>query len=314
MMKRPLVTGAGGFIGSNLAFRLAEMDDVEIVYLVDLPNNPNMGKFQNNPKIRVLGIDLGSPAAKSLLPEDATVVFALAALNGTGRFYTQPNTVLMNSTIPTLTIIEKYIRRTPIIYSSSSEVYASAVELFNWKVPTNEFVPAVIENVHNLRWSYGIAKLFGEMALISAASEHGGIGAIVRYHNVYGPNMGTDHFIPDFIQRVKQGKKELYGSSQTRAFLYVDDAVSGTIAAIKAVSGQIPIYHLGTGDEITIENAANLILEAMGMSTDGVVHYDAPIGSVSRRCADCSKANIELGWFPTVKFADGIRKVLEFQG
>ena len=311
MLKRPLVTGAGGFIGSNLAFRLAEMEDVELVYVLDLPNNSNMGKFQNNPKIRVLGIDLGSPAAKFNLPEDVTAVFALAALNGTSRFYTKPNTVLMNSTIPTLTVIEKYIRNTPIIYSSSSEVYASAVELFDWKVPTDESVPAVIANVHNLRWSYATAKLFGEMALISAASEYGGIGAIVRYHNVYGPNMGTDHFVPDFIQRAKQGIKELYGSNQTRAFLYIDDAVSGTIAAAKAVSSQIPIYHLGTSDELTIENAAYLILEAMGMSTNGLVHYDAPIGSVSRRCADSSKANIELGWFPTVKFADGIRKVLE---
>jgi UDP-glucose 4-epimerase/UDP-glucuronate decarboxylase len=209
-----------------------------------------------------------------------------------------------------LTIIEKYIRIAPIIYSSSSEVYASTIEMFEWRVPTDESVPVSIADVHNLRWSYAGAKLFGELALISAAAEFGGIGAIVRYHNVYGPDMGTDHFIPDFIERAKSGVKVLYGANQTRSFLYIDDAVSGTIAAIQTVSNQVPIYHLGTNEEITIQSAAKTILAAMSMSVDGLKKLDAPTGSVSRRCADTGKAKRELGWEASTSFYEGINLVL----
>jgi UDP-glucose 4-epimerase len=311
MMRRPLVTGAGGFIGSNLAMRLKDVSDVEKIYLIDRPGSENLSIFLNDPMFEVLEIDLSSSGANSLLPNDATIVFALAALNGTGRFYTEPNTVLMNSTIPTLSIIEKYIRTTPIVYTSSSEVYASMVDNFGWKVPTNENVPVGIADVHNLRWSYATAKLFGEVALITAASEYGGTGAIVRYHNVYGPNMGTDHFIPDFIQRVRNGVKELFGATQTRAFLYIDDAVNGTILAASGLSSEVPIYHLGTTEEITIENAAKLILENMNLGPEGMQIFDAPLGSVNRRCADSSKANTELGWWPKVTLAEGIRNVLK---
>jgi nucleoside-diphosphate-sugar epimerase len=310
MLERPLVTGAGGFIGSNLAFQLSNMPEVEFVYVVDLPGNPLITQFQDNPKFKVLQIDLGAKDAISALPEDVSVVFALAALNGTGRFYSQPNTVLVNSTLPTLTIIEKYIRIAPIIYSSSSEVYASTIELFEWNVPTDETVPVSIADVHNLRWSYATAKLFGEVALISAAAEFGGSGAIVRYHNVYGPDMGTDHFIPDFIERVKSGVKVLYGANQTRSFLYIDDAISGTVAAIQGVSNQVPIYHLGTSEELTIETAANVILSVMNTSREGMTKHDAPIGSVNRRCADAGKAKNELGWEASISFHEGISMIL----
>jgi UDP-glucose 4-epimerase len=310
MLRKPLVTGAGGFIGSNLAIRLSQMEEVESVYVVDLPNSPRMEMFKSDDKFSVLEVDLTSKDSLELLPEDASIVFALAALNGTGRFYTQPSTVLMNSTLPTLTIIEKYIRDVPIIYSSSSEVYASSVQNFGFPVPTNESVPVSFDDVHNLRWSYGAAKFFGEVALISAASEHNGKGAIVRYHNVYGPNMGVDHFVPDFIGRVKKGVFDVFGSEQTRSFLYIDDAVEGTIAAVKGLSPSVPIYHLGTNEELTILSASKLILKLMDVDPEFLNFLPAPQGSVSRRCADSTKAFAELSWSPVVSFETGIKMIL----
>jgi UDP-glucose 4-epimerase len=310
MLRRPLVTGAGGFIGSHLALELSKNSEVEFVYVIDLPGSPRLEAFRNNSKIRILEIDLSSPDAKIRLPDDPTVVFALAALNGTARFYTQPHTVLVNSTVPTLSIIEKYIPGIPVVYSSSSEVYASTISLLDWAVPTDEKVPISLENLHNPRWSYATAKLFGEIALISAAREFGGSGAIVRYHNVYGPNMGHDHFVPDFIARCKTGKKTLTGAEQTRAFLYIDDAVKGTIASVQKVSPEVPIFHLGSDEELKIIEAAKIILSAMDLDHTDITHSEAPEGSVSRRCADSSKAKSELGWKAVTSFAEGIAKVL----
>ena len=311
MLSRPLVTGAGGFIGSHLANQLVSLPEVEFVYVVDIPNAVRMQAFKNNPKFRVLELDLCAANAEKLLPDDVTVVFALAALNGTGRFYTQPHTVLVNSTIPTLTVLAKYAKYAPIVYSSSSEVYASTIKLLNWVVPTDESVPLAIENVHNPRWSYATAKLFGEIALISAASEMGATGSIVRYHNVYGPDMGVDHFVPDFISRCQKGVIQLNGSEQTRAFMYIDDAVAGTILAARNCTNLIPIFHLGSIEELSILEAAKIVLKEMGIENKEIEILQAPEGSVMRRCADPMKAKNVLGWSANITFSEGIRRILE---
>lgn len=311
MLRRPLVTGAGGFIGSHLANQLAKLSEVEFVYVIDMPNSVRLQTFKNNPRFRTLELDLCDSNIEEFLPNDASVVFALAALNGTGRFYTQPHTVLVNSTIPTLTVLNKYAKLAPIVYSSSSEVYASTIELLDWTVPTDESVPIAIENVHNPRWSYATAKLFGEIALISAAREMGATGAIVRYHNVYGPDMGVDHFVPDFISRCKEGIIQLNGSEQTRAFMYIDDAVAGTILAARNCTELIPIFHLGSSEELSILDAARIILREMGIEKQEIERLGAPVGSVSRRCADPLKAKTVLGWSANVTFSEGIRRILQ---
>jgi UDP-glucose 4-epimerase len=310
ILQRPLITGAGGFIGAHLALRLSKMEEVEYVYLVDIPDAPRLRQFRESNKFRIIDLDLCSSSAGRNLPQDATSVFALAAFNGTGRFYTNPLSVLKNSSYPTLAVIEAYAGKVPIVYSSSSEVYASTVESFNWEIPTSENVPISIADVYNPRWSYATAKLFGEIALNSAAIELGASGAIVRYHNVFGPNMGYDHFIPDFIQRAKLGVFSLTGPKQTRAFMYIDDAVEGTIAALKAASRKVPLYHLGSNEELSILAAAESILSKMGFDSFEIETFDPPVGSVARRCANTKKAELELGWRTQINFEDGIERYL----
>lgn len=309
-LRRPIVTGAGGFIGSHLARKLAELPEVEFVYIVDLPSSQRLKKFADSDKFRVIECNLSETSTKHLLPNDATIVFALAALNGTSRFYSKPYTVLINSTLPTLNIIDFYAGKAPIVYSSSSEVYASSTELFGWGVPTSEVVPLSISDIHNPRWSYATAKLFGEVALVNSVFENGGSGSIIRYHNVYGPDMGFDHFVPDFINRVENGIFKIYGSEQTRAFMYIDDAVDGTILAGINSSNQVPLFHLGSTNELTILEASRIILNEMKLGEVELELLDAPKGSVSRRCADVTKAKVELGWEAKTDFSTGIRSIL----
>lgn len=307
----PLVTGAGGFVGSHLVRKLSENPDTKVVYAVDLKSSKRLTELAKLPKVQILEQDLCDPRSADFLPDSVSAVFSLAALNGTSRFYSSPWTVLEASTLPTLLVVRKYSGRAPILYTSSSEVYAGSVEMGIAAVPTEEDVILSIADVHNPRWSYAMAKMHGEMALVAASKELGLQGSIVRYHNVYGPDMGVDHFIPDFIGRAVKGVAEIHGGDNTRSFLHIDDALEGTILALKEASSEVPIFHLGTEDEITIENAARMILKVMGREDLELKVLSAPTGSVSRRCPDTSKAKRVLGWYPKVTFEEGVKTVTD---
>lgn len=307
----PLVTGAGGFIGSHLVRKLSANPDTKVIYALDLKSNKRLVELAKLPKVQILELDLCDPRSTDFLPDLVSAVFSLAALNGTSRFYFSPFTVLEVSTLPTLLIVRKYAGRAPILYTSSSEVYASSVDMGIAVVPSDEEVILSISDVHNPRWSYAMAKMHGEMALVAASKELDLQGSIVRYHNVYGPDMGSDHFIPDFVGRVMKGVAEIHGGENTRSFLHIDDALDATILSLREASSKVPIFHLGTEDEMTIENAARRILKVMGREDLELKVHAAPIGSVLRRCPDISKAKKVLGWYPKVSFEEGVKTITD---
>ena len=137
-----------------------------------------------------------------------------------------------------------------VLFSSTSENYAGTVEKFNYKVPTDESVPLTIEDVTHPRFSYAVTKILGESGVINFARAGFFESVIVRYHNVYGPNMGFRHVIPHLVRfRNKEEPFKIYGHDQTRAFNYIDDAVIGTVLA--AEKGEnMQIYHIGSEEEL----------------------------------------------------------------
>ena len=307
---RPLIMGAGGFIGHHLAQELANLQSTEIVYCVDLKDSKRLENLKDLKKIKIIEADLSLEQNYSALPADVTSVFALAAMNGTGRFYEKPFTVLESSILPTIFTIKKFASVCPILYTSSSEVYASTVSNFNAAVPTPESVIPSIEDIHNPRWSYGAAKLLGEVAANAAAVEYGAQTVIIRYHNVYGPDMGQDHFIPDFIGRARNGVFQITGAEESRSFLHISDAVQGTIQALSRAGTDSPIYHLGSDEEFLIMEAAEMIIKLMGLQGAEIQELPAKPGSVARRQADSSRAFEDFGWKAKVKFEEGIQMYL----
>lgn len=290
-MKRILVTGSSGFIGQHL-----------IPYL-ESKGHAVLAADRTN------GVDLANKDIVDQLP-DVDIVVHLAAHNGTKHFYEKPFSVIRDSILPTQYLLERYAGKVEkFVFTGTCESYAGAVDLFDWPVPTDETVPLVVPDVTNPRWSYGGSKIVNELQVIAAKHQFNQDYLILRYHNVYGPGQ-VDHFIPEFVERVKTGDLSLKGWENTRSFMYVKDAIRATTLLMfnRAASNQI--VNVGINDEQSIKTVAETILKHMDISGKLILE-DAPEGSVKRRCGDVSKMNRYFAFEPEVSLEEGIKLTLE---
>ncbi len=278
-----VLTGHRGFIGQHY---LEYIKDKHEVYTYDIAD----------------GQDLKEKSVVDNMP-DCDVVVHMAATNGTRLFYETPTEVTMNNTLPTMHIVERY-KDTPtkIVFTSTCEIFNSAIDKGLYDVPTDEQVPVMFDNITNPRWSYSIPKALGEN-LISNLSTH---WLILRYFNIYGPSQ-KDHFISEFVERVKNGEYYIKGND-TRSFCYVDDAVEMTHSLVMKVNDRI--VNVGKQEEHSIEDVAKCILDVMGVDPTLLEIRDGPAGSAKRRCPDTKQLRSLTEYESYTTLQDGIRKTV----
>lgn len=315
MARRFLITGAAGFIGYALAMRLAERG--EEVICVDCfvrgEADPAYEALGQRANVTRIDCDLTDPVAVAALPDEVDVIFHMAALNGTQNFYERPFEVVRHCTLPTLNLLTKYASL-PVerfIYAGTSEAYASTVTRFGWPVPTAEDVPLSFDDPSNVRWSYGASKMHGEVAVFAAAAQGGLKHSVIRYHNAYGPRMGDKHVVPDFLIRGRKGEYILYGWEDTRAFIYIDDAVTATIAVAETRACEGQVVNIGATRETRIDELGRLMMEAAGWSGE-IVLEPSPKGSVKRRAPDVSKLVALTGFHEEWSLEDGLRETAQY--
>lgn len=310
--KTALITGAHGFIGFHLAKRLV-FEDINLILVDKLAENELDFEFREllcNPKVTFFSLDLSQEESCESIP-DVDLVFHLAALNGTQNFYSKPLSVLRHSSIPSLNLLERFHSVEKFFYAGSSESYAGGINLGLLDIPTGENIPLVIDDVRNPRWSYACAKTFGEIACMSAAKQYGTNILIGRLHNIYGPRMGFNHVIPDFIRRALNHEYLLFGTQNTRSFLYISDAVEDILNLMKKPT--LPdIFNIGGGDEITIIELAQKILTLMERSQIAITQSPSPEGSVFRRVPDLRKINTLLGERTRTSLDAGLKSTLDW--
>ena len=314
---KTIITGAAGFIGYHLANHLVNQG--RDLILID---NFRRGKMDEEftdlikrKNVQFIDMDLTENDAFSSIEDDVSEVYHLAAINGTENFYNIPDQVLRVNILATLNLLEwakdKY--GVKILYSSSSEVYAGALKLGIGSIPTAENVPLCIDDISNVRWSYGASKLLAENAFFSYGKLYPIYFSIVRYHNIYGPRMGFEHVIPQFYERIFHGEVPLkvYGGNQTRAFCYVYDAIKATQLIMESKNTEKRIIHIGNDqEEISINDLAKIILKITGNPPE-VIQEAPPEGSVNRRCPDISFLR-NLGFAPEVSIKKGLKKTKDW--
>lgn len=291
---RYLVTGGAGFIGSALVKRLIS-DGHEVIVLDD---------FSRGQMARLRGVhcdiicgDIRDPKFLDRAMIGADSVIHLAYLQGTQTFYAEPRQVLdvaMRGMLNVLAGCEKW-GIGELLLVSSSEAYQVATT-----VPTPETVPCSVPDPLNPRYSYGGGKIACEL-MANAWQRTGVLDRVIiaRPHNIYGPDMGREHVIPEFCLRMNGLVDELaldpipfpiQGSGQeTRSFCYIDDAVDQlAVLLAHAPDHGTEIYHVGQMEERSISDVATGIASVYGRQIK-IQPGTLPQGSPPRRLPDTVK-------------------------
>lgn len=316
--QRILITGAAGFLGFHLARALAMRPATEVICVDNFSRGEDDIHFRslcNLPNVLRIDADLCDATEVRRLPTNVDYVYHMAALNGTQNFYERPIEVIRSCTLPTIFLAEHFGQAAKslkcFVYAGTSESYASTVTRFNWPVPTDESVPLSIDGTENPRWSYAASKMHGEIVVNQASRVMGMPVLVARFHNAYGPRMGDKHVIPDFMDRMKHDRYELFGHSDTRSFLYVDDAVRATVAVAEAHNGGAVTVNIGGTEELTMEELGKRILAVRNVEASIELH-PSPAGSVKRRAPNTDKLRQLIRFSEKVSLNDGLALTAQF--
>ena len=302
---RYLVTGGTGFIGRAVVIDLLQQGHDVVVF--DNNFRGDEKTLPSSKKLKVIVGDIRDAAAVHSAAHNVESIIHLAFINGTKYFYEKPGLVVDVGIRGMLNVADaaKDHKVKEIILVSSSETYQTPLV-----IPTPETVPLVIPDILNPRYSYGGAKIASELILVDYCSSFLDNWRIIRPHNVYGPNMGEEHVVPALIKKIRLSDEHLEvqgNGKQVRSFCFIDDFIAA-FRIVMSDSQKNQIYHLGTNEEVTILELAQLLIELMEKKL--VLKFGkANEGETLRRCPDISKI-LEMGFVPRTQLRDGLQKTI----
>ena len=309
MKKKILITGGTGFIGSAITKYLIKKN-----YKISVFDNNSRGRLTRlksvNGRFSFIRGDIRNFKKINSACKNKNVVIHLAYINGTETFYKKPIEILDIAVKGIINVIESCIENNvkELYIASSSEVYQTPI-----KVPTKESEMLKIPDIYNPRYSYGGGKIISELLGIHFGKKYFRKLVIFRPHNVYGPDMGNGHVIPQFINRMKKISKKnknfsILGSGrEIRSFIHIDDFIQA-FGLIMKKGKHLGIYNIGTQDKIEIKNLAFLISR---LTNKRIIIKNKKIakGSTKVRCPDISKIK-KMGFVKKVPLKNGLKNII----
>jgi len=319
-MKKILITGGTGYVGSRVAKMLSEKGYPVIVVDIVKPEERDI-EFTSGIEFRHHDLRIPTEAIKAF--QGADLVLHLAADIGSLTYMHdhQAEILTNNSAIDTAVYPALVENKIPwIIYSSSSMVFQHT--------PRYPYKEDDISEINPPTNVYGFSKLGGEYFCKSFYAQYNINYTIVRYHNIYGPgedskgaSPGDIHVIPALLEKVLGGQYpiEFLGDPQsTRHFVYVDDAVLATVQiVIRAVEGDPMVcnedFNIGNDKHYTILELGKIIWKNYG--DDREFHYSVTKTNANtslRRESDITKIKNKIGWFPRISLEEGLKPTAEW--
>jgi UDP-glucuronate 4-epimerase len=311
--RRFLITGGAGFIGSHLVDRLLALNPARLVVLDNFDDfyNPqikraNVAAHLSHPRYRLIEADIRNyNALKEVFAEEVfDTIIHLAGRAGVRPSVADPRGYHEVNVTGTLNLLELAQRNgvKKFIFGSSSSVYgARAVPPFREDDPLWPISP------------YAATKASGELLAHTYSHLYGMQIVCLRFFTVYGPRQRPDLAIHKFARLIAGGQPlPVYGDGKSeRDFTYIDDILSGVLAAVEYDATPFEIINLGESRTVTVKRMIELLEQALGQQA--VIEYHPPQpGDVPRTHADVSKAKALLGYQPTTPIELGIKRFAEW--
>lgn len=301
-----LVTGGAGFIGSNLADELlAQGHEVRIL------DNLSTGFAENLPPDALFFEgDICDEELVAEAVDGVEVIFHQGARGSVAKSIETPLVTDLWNIHGTLTVIEAArragVRR--VVAASSSSIYGGVAPR-----PTTESMPLTPKS------PYAVTKMTGEHYLRVYWELFGLETVALRYFNVYGPrqdpNSAYAAVIPRFIDALRRGESPVINGDglQSRDFAFIGDVVAANIAAATAPAERCAgkAYNVAGGSERSLIEMLDILKDILG-STVEPIHAEPRAGDVRHSFADTSAARDDLGWQPTLDFAEGLRRTVKW--
>lgn len=305
-MKRILVTGGAGFLGSHLCDRLiAQGHDIQCLDNFFTGSRENIVHLVGNPRFRLIQHDIINPV--SLAVDE---IYNLACPASPVHYQHNPIKTIKTSIMGAINTLELAKRlRANILHASTSEVYGDP----DMHPQREEYWGHV--NPIGIRSCYDEGKRAAECLMMDYHRQHEVRVKIVRIFNTYGPRMaeGDGRVVSNFIVQAMRGQDlTLYGDgSQTRSFCFVEDLVEGLVRMMATTEAVVGPVNLGNQEECTILELAETVLRLTG-SKSRIVHKPLPQDDPARRCPDITRAKDLLGWEPRTPLEEGLGKTIDY--
>lgn len=306
MMKRILVTGGAGFIGSHLCARLLnEGNDVICLDNYFTGNKDNIISLIGNPHFEMVRHDVIHPYYV-----EVDQIYNLACPASPVHYQYNPIKTIKTSVMGAINMLGLAKRvNAKILQASTSEIYGDP---FVHPQPESYWGNV---NTIGIRSCYDEGKRCAETLFMDYHRQNNVKIKIIRIFNTYGPNMhpSDGRVVSNFIvQALKNENITIYGEgTQTRSFQYIDDLIEGMIRVMNTDESFIGPINIGNPDEFTIMQLAEKVLALTG-SKSKIVKLDLPSDDPQQRKPDITLARNLLGWEPKVQLDKGLEKTINY--
>ncbi|MCP3902486.1 MAG: SDR family oxidoreductase [Planctomycetes bacterium] len=307
MIKRILVTGGAGFLGSHLCDRLVERgEDVICVDNFFTSQKSNIEHLLDRPNFELIRHDVTHPV---FLEVDQ--IYNLACPAAPGHYQFNPIKTTKTSVMGAINVLGLAKRvGAKILHASTSEVYGDPdvhPQPESYRGNVNPIGP---------RACYDEGKRAAETLMFDYRRQNRVNIAVVRIFNTYGPRMHPydGRVVSNFIRQALVGEEiTIYGDGlQSRSFCYVDDLIDG-IMSMMAVPEEFPgPVNLGNPNEFTIRQLAEQVVELSGSSSTIVTARPLPEDDPTQRQPDIGLARERLGWEPRIELREGLARTIEW--
>lgn len=312
-MKKVLVTGGAGFIGSSTIQTLLDTTNAVVVCVDNFDDTyereykeDNIAEFQSNERFTLYESDITH--RKNLMEifaaEEPTHVLHLAAKADTRKAVEDPYSYVGNNIVGTLNVLEASVAAqvTQVVAASSSSVYGND-ERLPWRESDTDIHPIS---------PYGVTKLSTEHLAYTYYKNHNLPVTMLRYFNAYGEKNRPGMVPYKWAEAMLTDKKiEISGDgSRRRDYTYIGDIAAGTIAALSKPLG-FEVINLGHGSPLSLTDLLTLFETVTGEKAEVTSRPSHP-ASVEETYADTTKALELLDWKPTVSHEEGIKRLVEW--